>query len=92
MLKSELINKLEQDNPHLSVVEVERVVAIFLESIIQTLEKGARIELRGFGSFTPRFRKARAGRNPRTGNVIAIKEKYIPYFRAAKALNAQRKK
>ena len=87
MLKSELIEKLEKENPHLSAAEVERVVAVFLETITQTLEKGARVELRGFGSFSPRRRKARPGRNPRTGKVVSIPEKFVPFFRAGKMIS-----
>lgn len=86
MLKSELIETLELENPHLSATEVERVVATVLESITQTLEKGARVELRGFGTFSPRHRKARAGRNPRTGDVVSVPEKYVPFFRAGKEI------
>lgn len=86
MLKSELIEKLEIENPHLSPIEVERVVAIVFESIAQTLEKGARVELRGFGTFSPRYRKARAGRNPRTGETVAVAAKYVPFFRAGKEI------
>lgn len=86
MLKSELIETLERENPHLSPAETERVVAIVLESITQTLEQGARVELRGFGTFSPRHRKARAGRNPRTGKQVAVPEKFVPFFRAGKEL------
>lgn len=86
MLKSELIEILEIENPHLSLVEVERVVAIVFETITQTLEKGARVELRGFGTFSPRYRKARAGRNPRSGEVVSVPEKYVPFFRAGKEI------
>lgn len=86
MLKSELIHTLERENPHLSLVEVERVVAIVFESVAQTLEKGARVELRGFGTFAPRHRKARAGRNPRTGVPVSVPEKFVPFFRAGKEL------
>ena len=86
MLKSELIETLESENPHLSASEVERVVEVFFETITQTLAKGARVELRGFGTFTPRYRKARAGRNPRTGEVVPVPEKYVPFFRAGKEI------
>lgn len=86
MLKSELIEMLENENQHLSPVEVERVVEVFFESITQTLEKGARVELRGFGTFAPRYRKARAGRNPRTGDIVPVPEKYVPFFRAGKEI------
>ena len=89
MLKSELIEKLEIENPHLSAAEVERVVAIIFESITQTLEKGARVEMRGFGTFAPRYRKARSGRNPRTGARVSVPEKYVPFFRAGKSLRVK---
>jgi len=69
MLRSELIDTLHEENPHLTRFDVERVVAVVLESITQTLEKGARVELRGFGAFSVRYRKSRAGRNPRTAQV-----------------------
>jgi integration host factor subunit beta len=87
MLKSELIETLERENPHLSAVEVERVVAIFFETITQTLQQGARVEIRGFGTFSPRRRKARIGRNPRTGARIHIEEKFVPFFRAGKDIS-----
>ena len=86
MLKSELIKKLETKNPHLSPIEAERVVSIVLESITQTLERGARVELRGFGTFVPRYRKARSGRNPRSGEQVSVPEKFVPFFRAGKKL------
>ena len=56
MLRSELIDTLHEENPHLTRFDVERVVAVVLESITQTLEKGARVELRGFGAFSVRYR------------------------------------
>jgi integration host factor subunit beta len=89
MLKSELIMKLEHENPHLSADEVVRVVDVFFETITQTLEKGARVELRGFGSFSPRHRKARAGRNPRTGEPVSVPEKFVPFFRAGKEISTK---
>jgi len=86
MLRSELIDKLHDDNPHLNRVEMERVVAVVLESITQTLERGARVELRGFGTFSTRKRDARMGRNPRTGEPVQVPEKHVPFFRAGKEL------
>lgn len=86
MLRSELIDRLHQDNPHLNRKEVERVIAVFFESITQTLEKGARVELRGFGTFSTRKRDARLGRNPRTGSPVKVPEKHVPFFRAGKDL------
>ena len=86
MLRSELIDFLHQDNPHLTRRDVERVVGVIFESITQTLEKGARVELRGFGAFSTRRRDARIGRNPRTGGAVKVPEKHVPFFRAGKEL------
>jgi len=86
MLRSELIDKLHDDNPHLTRNDMERVVAVVLESVTQTLERGARVELRGFGAFSVRHRKARAGRNPRTGEDVFVPEKHVPFFRTGKEL------
>ncbi len=89
MLRSELIDTLHQENPHLTRRDIERVVSVVLETITQTLEKGARVELRGFGAFSTRHRKARAGRNPRTGSAVSIPEKHVPFFRTGKELKAR---
>ena len=89
MLRSELIDLLHRDNPHLTRRDMERVVAVILESIIQTLEQGARVELRGFGAFSTRHRQARKGRNPRTGGTVPVPEKHVPFFRAGKDLKAR---
>jgi len=89
VLRSELINELHKDNPHLTRRDVELVVAIVLESITQTLEQGARVELRGFGAFSVRYRKARMGRNPRSGDSVRVSEKYVPFFRTGKDLKAR---
>lgn len=86
MLKSELIDQITEENPHLSRAEIERVVVTVLETIAQTLESGARVELRGFGAFSPRYRKPRIGRNPRTGASVPVAEKYVPFFRTGKDL------
>ncbi len=86
MTKSELIETIERENPHLSHEECTRIVAIFFEGIIQTLESGARVELRGFGSFAPRHRRARFARNPKNGDTFTVPEKYVPFFRTAKSL------
>ncbi|RKQ69033.1 integration host factor subunit beta [Litorimonas taeanensis] len=86
MLRSELIDKLHDDNEHLTRRDMERVVAVVLESITQTLERGARVELRGFGAFSVRHRKARSGRNPRTGTNVFVPEKHVPFFRTGKDL------
>jgi len=86
MLRSELIDYIHQENPHLTRRDVERVIAVIFESVTQTLEKGARVEIRGFGAFSTRKRESRMGRNPRTGGAVPVPEKHVPFFRAGKDL------
>ena len=86
MLRSELIDILHAENPHLTRNDMERLVAVVLESITQTLEAGARVELRGFGAFSVRKRDPRIGRNPRTGETVHVPAKHVPFFRTGKEL------
>lgn len=86
MIKSELIEKLAEDHPHLYQRDVERVVNTVLEEITVALEDGNRVELRGFGAFSVRNRPARQGRNPRTGESVSVKEKHVPFFKTGKEL------
>lgn len=86
MIKSELIEKLAEDHPHLYQRDVERVVNTVLEEITVALEDGNRVELRGFGAFSVRNRPARKGRNPRTGESVSVKEKHVPFFKTGKEL------
>ena len=81
MIRSELLQKLAQDNPELRAQEVEQVVDIFFEEIAQRLAEGGRIELRGFGAFSTREREARTGRNPRTGEAVDVPAKRVPSFK-----------
>ena len=89
MLKSELIDKLHTENQHLTRTDTERVVGVILETITQTLEKGARVELRGFGAFSVRHRKSRSGRNPRNGENVFVPQKSVPFFRTGKELRTK---
>lgn len=86
MTKSELIDQLVSSNPSLSVSKVEDGVKEILEQIMLALEKGERVEVRGFGSFCLHQRKARAARNPKTGEAVTLKAKCVPYFKAGKEL------
>ncbi|WP_417483098.1 integration host factor subunit beta [Maricaulis sp.] len=86
MIKSELIDKLAEANPHLYHRDVERVVNTILDGITESLARGERVELRGFGAFSVRHRPARVGRNPRTGDSVAVKEKHVPFFKTGKEL------
>ncbi|HHX88340.1 MAG TPA: integration host factor subunit beta [Paracoccus sp.] len=86
MIRSELIQKLADENPHLYQRDVERIVNTFFEEIIESLARGERVELRGFGAFSVKSRDARVGRNPRTGEAVEVAEKYVPFFKTGKLL------
>ncbi len=85
MTKSELVKELAQEK-NISLKDSESIIDIFIEEITLSLKRGDRVELRGFGSFAARHRKARKGRNPKTGESIEIKDKIIPYYRMGKDL------
>ena len=86
MIRSELVQKLCEDHPDLTAKEVERVVGSFFDSIIDQLQHGGRVELRGFGAFSTRQRDARVGRNPRTGASVDVDAKCVPYFKPGKEM------
>ncbi|RZJ16755.1 MAG: integration host factor subunit beta [Brevundimonas sp.] len=86
MIKSELIEKLASENPHMTHAEVERVVNVVLGRMTDALAEGGRVELRGFGAFSIRSRPARSGRNPRTGEVVEVPAKSVPFFKSGKEL------
>lgn len=86
MIKSELINKIAEENPHLYHRDVERIVSKIFEEITAALSRGDRVELRGFGAFSVKERPARTGRNPRTGETVEVDAKKVPYFKTGKFL------
>ncbi|MGB0670305.1 MAG: integration host factor subunit beta [Rhodospirillales bacterium] len=86
MTKSELIQRIAENNPHLYQRDVERIVTTIFDEITNTLAQGDRVELRGFGAFSVKERGARTGRNPRTGEAVDVDAKYIPYFKTGKQL------
>ena len=86
MIRSELVQKLAEENPHLYQRDVERIVAAIFGEIIEAMARGDRVELRGFGAFSVKKRDARLGRNPRTGETVSVEEKYVPFFKAGKLL------
>jgi integration host factor subunit beta len=86
MIRSELIQKLADENPHLYQRDVERIVNAIFEEITDALASGNRVELRGFGAFSVKKRDARIGRNPRTGESVDVDEKHVPFFKAGKLL------
>ncbi len=86
MIKSELIDQLTEENPHLYQRDIERIIATVFEGITKALEEGGRVELRGFGAFSVRHRAPRVGRNPRTGASVKVGAKSVPFFKAGKEL------
>jgi integration host factor subunit beta len=86
MIKSDLIKKVAEENPHLYYRDVEKIINTILNEIIESLKKGNRVELRGFGAFSVKERKARQGRNPKSGLSVDIEDKIVPYFKTGKGL------
>ena len=89
MLRSELIARLCEEHSEMRPREVERIVDVVFDEITAALERGDRVELRGFGAFSVRKRDARVGRNPRTGETVSVTEKHVPFFKAGKELRAR---
>lgn len=87
MTKSELILKLAELNPHLYQSHAEQIVDTIFEEITKALANGSRVELRGFGAFSVKHRKARVGRNPRTGETVQVSEKRVPFFKIGKKMH-----
>ncbi len=86
MIRSELIQKISEENPHLFQRDVERIVNTIFDEIIEAMARGDRVELRGFGAFSVKKRDARTGRNPRTGESVPVEEKHVPFFKTGKLL------
>lgn len=86
MIRSELVTKIAEDNPHLTMRDVEAIVTTIFDEITNALASGRRVELRGFGAFSTRDRDARTGRNPRTGAAVKVDAKRVPYFKPGKEL------
>lgn len=86
MIKSELIQKIADENPHLFQRDVELIVSTIFDEIIDAMASGNRVELRGFGAFSVKKRDARVGRNPRTGESVNVEEKHVPFFKTGKLL------
>jgi len=86
MIRSELVEKIADENPHLYLKDVERIVGTIFDEIINAMAAGDRVELRGFGAFSVKKRKARLGRNPRTGEAVDVAEKHVAFFKTGKLL------
>ena len=86
MTKSELIAKLAARYPQLVAKDTDFAVKMILDAMANSLAKGQRIEIRGFGSFGLNHRPPRVGRNPKSGEKVKVPEKYVPHFKAGKEL------
>ena len=86
MIKSELVRRIADRNPHLYQRDVEKIVNAILDEITGALAHGNRVELRGFGAFSVKRRDPRLGRNPRTGANVDVEEKVVPFFKTGKEM------
>ena len=89
MVKSELVQRISLQNPHLYERDIEKVVSAILDEMTEALRHGDRVELRGFGAFSAKIRGARTGRNPRTGVAVQISKRAIPAFKTGKEMRAR---
>ncbi|TXM97109.1 MULTISPECIES: HU family DNA-binding protein [unclassified Methylobacterium] len=89
MIRSELIACVAEQNPHLYEKKIEAVVLTILRAMPDALARGNHVELRGFGMFEVRERDARTGRNPRTGQTVAIEARSAIYFKPGKGMQAR---
>jgi integration host factor subunit beta len=87
MIKSELIERIAAENPHLYQRDVEKIVNAILDTITTALTRGDRVELRGFGMFRVKRRDARTGRNPRDGTQVPVSEKVVPMFKTSRDMH-----
>jgi integration host factor subunit beta len=92
MIKSELVRRIRDQNRHLYERDVENIVNAILGEIIAALARGDRVEIRDFGTFSVRNRRARIARNPRTGRGVAVEKKGHPYFKAGKEIRERLKR
>ncbi len=87
MKKSDLLENFKKKLSHLSNTDSIASFELILKAITESLEKGERMEVRGFGSLSTRIRKPIRGRNPQSGKAIELSERKVPYFRASQELN-----
>ena len=86
MTRSELIERIAEAQDQLMLKDVELAVKAIIDQLSGALSSGARIEIRGFGSFSLHYRAPRKGRNPKTGEAVALSGKYVPHFKPGKEL------
>lgn len=86
MTKFELIERISERQRELTTKDIELAVNTLLEDIASTLARGERVEVRGFGSFSLRYRASRIGRNPKTGEAVGLRAHHVPHFKPGKEL------
>ena len=86
MTKSELILKITSKNSYLYHKDVYKIIDTLFNCVTKALKDGDRVELRGFGTFSTKLRNARIGRNPKTGEPVAIPQKKMPFFKMGKSM------
>ena len=86
MTRSELIQAMTRSQDKFESPDVDSVVEVILDQMVESLSQGQRVEVRGFGSFALRYREARKGRNPKTGESVELNSKYVPHFKPGKGL------
>ena len=86
VIKSELVQRIADRNPHLYLRDIEKIVNTILDEITAAMTRGDRVELRGFGAFSVKHRSARTGRNPRTGENVEVDKKSTPFFKTGKEM------
>ena len=86
MIKSQLVDRVAQKSAHLNKYDAEKIVNAIFDCLVSGLARRDRVELRGFGAFSVKQRDARTGRNPRTGESVAVIDKIIPFFKTGKQL------
>jgi len=86
MTRSDLAARISEIYPYMHIRNVEKVVSIVIDNIVSALRESRRVELRGFGSFSVRQRGESEGRNPKTGDKVAVAAKKVPFFKAGRQL------
>ena len=89
MIKSELVQRIALQHPHLRHRGAEKIVDAVLDEIMEAMAHGDRVELRGFGTFSVRVRQGRTARNPRTGLPVSVSNKAAPFFRTGREMRAR---
>jgi integration host factor subunit beta len=89
VIKSELVDRISVQNPHLYRQDAEKIVNTIFSEITAAMARGDRVELRGFGAFFVKFREGRTGRNPSTGVPVSVGRKAVPSFRTGKGMKSR---